>query len=935
MKFIQLFIKKPVFTSMLFTALFVLGFISLFNIPYDLLPDVTKPELTVHTNFPDASPSLVEEEITRRVEEAVYGIRGVEDVRSVSTENKSMVTIYFHWKSDLKNAHLHLRERLDEVSWEFPEKAERSVILATGPTSQPVMGIWVKGDRGLVEKIVARRLEQINGVAEARVLGMTEKEIKIKINPSLIEALGITPEEIINTLKSYNIERQSGMVKEGNYTFPLKFESGTKTADEVKRIPLKKGKYHLRDIAIIEEGFEDIKSRVFYNNEEGYFIQIFKEWETNSIRLSNSIQELLTDLNENYPELKFAIPFDDAEFIIQSIKNILFSLLIGGFLAFLALFLFTGNKKVPFILSISMPLSIIPAFFFFYLGGISINTMSLAGIALAVGMLIDSSIIVLESIIKEGDAVKGAKEMSLAVTTGILTTIAVFFPVLYLKGISGLMLKPLSFAVISTLIFSLFVAFSLLPLLSKGIKKGEDTRFYKSLKEAYEKILEIIYINKKSVYLFSLLFLIFGIGSFFILKKEAIPTVAKELIIKYELPFNTSIKETEKVGERLSQYFIKKGASVLLTIGETDPFGLAHSGEGILRIKGLNINPNLHELFKHYHNISYSQENYNPVLSVFSSLGKITLRANYNSDKEGKIILKGMEENLPEAIFPYKEHIKEIKITPNNRLLSQTGISSEELLNRVRMEAGGYDVLEVERGEEKLAIVMQSNKEKSELKNLKIKNYPLSFLSDIEEIYSGRGILRFNGKRCIEATIPYKGTLDLPTFPFKIEMGGELEEYRKAEKSTLVAFCIAVFLVFLILASFYESLRLPLLIMVAVPFAVAGFLVSLLLTATSLNFISLIGLVVLVGIVVNDSIVLVDRAEVLKAKGNIAPGKKAAQIRMKSIVMTTITTVFGLLPFSLGKTLYSPMGRGIIGGLILSTFITLVLIPLIYDRFFS
>jgi len=935
MKFIQFFIKKPVFTSMLFTALFVLGFISLFIIPYDLLPDVTKPELTVHTNFPGASPSLVEEEITRKVEEAVYGIRGVEDVRSVSTESKSIVTIYFHRNSDLKNAHLHLRERLDEVSWKFPKKAERPVILTTGPTSRPVVGIWVKGNRELIEEIIARRLEQIEGVGEARLLGIAKKEIKIEINPSLVEALGITPEEIISTLRAYNLEQQSGMVKEGSYTFPLKFESGTKTVAEVKRIPLKEGKYHLQDISIIKEGLEEIKSKVFYNNEEGYYIQIFKEWETNSVRVSNRIRKLLKDLKEDYPELKFAVPFDDAEFITQSIKNILFSLLIGGLLAFLVLFLFTGNKKVPFILSIAMPLSIVSAFFFFYLGGISINTMSLAGIALAVGMLIDSSIIVLESIIEKGDAVKGAKEISLAVATGILTTIAVFFPVLYLKGISGLMLKPLSFAVISTLLLSLFVAFSLLPLLSKNAKKGEDTRFYKSLKEFYAKSLGIIYINKKSVYLFSLLFLILGIGSFFILQKEAIPTVAKELIINYELPFNTSIEETEKVGKRLSKYFTKKGASVLLTIGETDPFGLAHAGEGKFRIKGLKKNPNLDALFKHYCDISYSKENYNPVLSVFSSLGKITLRAQYNSDKEGERILKEMEEKLPEAILPYKESMKEIEITPNNRLLSQTGISSEELLNQVRMAAGGYEILEVERGEEKLSIVMESNKKASKLKSLKIKNYPLSFLTDIKEIYSRRGIIRFNGKRCIEAIVPYEGVLNLPVFPFKIEIGGELEEYKKAEKSALAAFCIAAFLVFLILASFYESFRLPLLIMVTIPFSVAGFVVSLLLTATSLNFISLIGLVVLVGIVVNDSIVLVDRAEVLKAEGNISPGREAAQARMKSIVMTTITTVFGLFPFSLGKTLYAPMGKGIIGGLILSTFITLVLIPLIYDRFFS
>lgn len=935
MRFIRVFLKKPIFTSMVFTALTVLGIVSLLRLPYDLLPDVTIPEITVVTNFPGASPEVVEREITRRVEEGVYGVKGVMDVRSVSTEGQSLITVYFHRESDMKSALLHLRERMDEVFWSFPEGSERPNLLTRGPSSKPIMGIWVKGDRELVKGVVSRRLEQIEGVGEARLLGMEAREIRINVDPLVLDGFGINPEEIVRTLRSYNITTPSGEVREGSYTFPLRFISKTQNIEEVGMIPLKEGVYRLKDIAHIEEGEEERTSSVFFNGKKGYFIQIFREWKTNSVRVSRKVRGLIGKLEKDYPELNLVVTFDDAEFITESIKEILFALFLGGILAFIALFLFTGNRRIPFILSLSMPLSIIPAFFLFYIGGISINTMSLAGMALGIGMLVDSSIVVLENIIKRGDPVKGATEVGIAVTTGILTTIAVFFPVIYVHGLAGTMLKPLSFSVIATLLLSLFVAFSLLPLLSRGIKGVGDTRFNRKLKEGYKGFLDWIYGNKRSVYLYSTLFLLTGLFTFFILKKEALPPTTAELIIEYELPFNSSIAETEKIGKRLSDYFISTNASVLLSVGEIDPFEGSHTGRGELRIKRYRGNPKLDRLFSDYRNISYSKKEYNPVLSVFSSLGRVYLRAYYNTDNEGEKILTVMNERLKDAIFSFTERIPVVNVIPRERVLAEAGVTTEEILSRIRMFTGGQKVLDVERGEERISIVLKHKGDIEDLKNLKVKGVPLSFLTDVRMEDTKRAIVRFNGKRCIEANLPYRGRLKLPHFPFKIEIGGEVEEYIKAQRSAFFAFGIAIFLVFLILASFYESFLLPFLIMVAVPFATAGFLVSLLLTGTSLNTISLIGLVVLVGIVVNDSIVLIDRAEGLRREGIIFPGRKAAEARLRPIVMTTITTVVGVIPFSIGNTLHSPIGRGLIGGLILSTFITLVLIPMIYDRIFS
>ncbi|MGC9365769.1 MAG: efflux RND transporter permease subunit [bacterium] len=935
MRFINLFVHRPVFTAMLFLALMVLGIISVFNLPYELLPDITKPEISIVTMYSGASPEIVEREVTTRIEEAVYGIKGVMDVKSVSTEGKSLVTVYFHRSSDVDASLLQLREKLDAAYWSFPDQAERPNIMTTGPSSQPIMGIWVKGDRDLISEVVTRRLEQLEGVSEARIIGLTDKQIRVTINPELTDAYGISPEEIKQTLESYNISMPIGMVREGSYSFPIRFVVSTQEVDQVKNLPLQQGRYLIGDIAVVEEVEGEQTSSIYYNGEKGYFIEIYREWNTNAVRVSDRVSGIIEELKGDYPDLEFQVTFDDAKFIIQSIKEIIFSLIIGGLLAFIALFMFTGNRRVPLILAVSMPLSIVPAFFCFYLGKISVNTMTLAGLALAVGMLVDASIVVLENIIKVKDAVRGASEVVLAVTTSIITTMAVFFPVIYIHGIAGMMLKPLSLSVIITLAFSLLVAFTILPLLSQGIKGSGETRFNRWMNNIYGKFSDWFYHHKIMVYFYSVIFLAVGVLIFWLIPKEALPTTRTELILEYELPFNTSIPETEKIGLRLTEYFNRKGADCLLEVGETDPFGLAHTGNGAIRIKGYPGKPDLDEIFKDYQDIQYSLRDHNPVLAVFTSMGEVSLRGFYETPGEGEVVLEMMKDKLNSAVFNYTEKIPVINIYPRHRIMSQLEISTDQILSRIQMFTEGEQVVEVERGEEIVSISLTAQGGIDQLQQLTVQNIPLSFITEIKQEQVSRGIVRFNGKRCIEAVIPYTSNLNIPQFPFKLELGGEVKEYQQAQLSALFAFGVAVFLVYLILASFYESFRLPLLIMIAVPFAASGFMLSLIITGTTLNIISLIGLVVLVGIVVNDSIVLVDRAEYLRKQGDVMPGKIAARNRLRPIIMTTITTVLGLLPFSLGNTLHAPLGRGIIGGLIFSTFITLVLIPVVYDRIFS
>lgn len=934
MKFIKFFTERPVLTAMLYTALAVLGVISLFNLPFELLPDVRKPEYSVVCRYSGASPEIVEREITANIEERAYSVRGIMDIRSVSSEGLSIVTLYFHRDTDMKAALLQLREKMDEAYWSFPEGADRPTIMTTGPSTRPIMGVWIKGERELIEGVISRRLEQVQGVSEARILGIMKKKIKITVEPDLLDAYGITPDEIHSAIVSYNISAPSGLVKDGSYTFPLRFVSTTYDVRAIEEIPLKGGLFKLKDVAQIEETEEDRDCAVYYNGEFGYFAEIYRDWNTNSIRVSDRVKRLTKSLNEEYPELEFRISYDDADFIKKSIRDIVLTLVIGGVLAFGVLFIFTGNRRIPLVLSLSMPLSIIPAFFIFYLFKISINTMTLAGLALAIGMLVDASIVVLENIIRKNDSVTGAREVAVAVITSVLTTVAVFFPVIYVHGIAGSMLGPLSYSVIITLLMSLFVAFTLLPLLSKSMKKDQDTKIYSKIEKHFEGLIDYCYRKKYFVGAIFTFFLLAGFLVFFFIKKEMLPKLNEETLIEYELLPGTELTETERVGLRFAGYFTSKSYENLFLAGKTDPFGISGENSGVLRVKRWDSPEDLENIFSDYSGVAYSYRDYNPVTADFASLGTITLRGYYEETGEGEMVKRMIESVYPGAVFTYSQKIRTINITLKEDLLALFGHGADDVVSRLRLFTGGREILDVERGEENLTISLEARGSLRDLAGMRIGNLPLRLFARIETLEIDKAITRFNGKRCVEAVLPYDAGFSTPSFSFRSELGGEAEEYRKSQTSAAFAFLVAAFLVFLILASFYESFKLPFLIMMTVPFAASGFFISLLITGTSLNAMSLIGMIVLVGIVVNNAIILVDKAEKFRKEGIPSPGKKASVERLRAILMTTMTTVFGLLPFSLGNTLHSPLGRGIIGGLLLSSFVSLLFIPFVYDRFF-
>ncbi len=487
--------RRPVAVAMLFLAVILLGIISFVRLPIDLLPDVSYPRLVVYTSYPDVAPAEVERLVTERVEAQGAAVPGVERVTSVSREGLSLVTLRFAWGTDMDFAMLNVREKLDNIRESLPETASRPRILRVDPESEPIMVVSVAGGADLwgtkeaAESVFRRRLEQLDGVAEAAVTGGLDREIQVEVDPRLMDSYGLSFPQVSSALAQANISAPGGTILRGRYRYPLRTLGEFQTVAEIREVVVgrqvaptgtagSQGGFRLirlRDIAEVVDGFAERESVARYNGEESVGILVFKESGANTVQVAEDVQTTLEQLRVEYPNFHLDVASSQAGFIADSISNVVQALVFGGILAFLVLFLFLRDPRYPVAIALAIPISVVGTFSLMEAAGISMNIMSLGGLALGVGMLVDNSIVVLENIFrhrKEGgkttmeSAAIGAEEVQRAITASTLTTISVFGPIVYVEGVAGELFSSLSLAVAFSLIASLLVALTLLPALA-------------------------------------------------------------------------------------------------------------------------------------------------------------------------------------------------------------------------------------------------------------------------------------------------------------------------------------------------------------------------------------------------------------------------------------------------------------------------------------
>lgn len=1015
-------IDRPVAVAMFFLGVVFLGLLSFFRLPIDLLPDVAYPRLVVYTTDAGAAPAEVERFITEQVEQAVSTVPGVQGVESVTREGASLVTARFAWGTDMDFAALNVRERLDNVRDALPEQAARPVVLRTDPRSEPIMALSVAGGRDLpglkelTESVFKRRLEQIDGVAQAQVTGGTEREIHVDVDPRALESFGLTVDDVAQALRESNASAPGGTIRRGRYRYSLRTLGELRGVAEIADVPLRRAgaapgadstgaRVLLRDVARVEDGFRERESLARYNGQESVGLMVFKNADANTVRVAAQVEETLAQLRREYPDVSLETAVSQAGFISDALANVVQEVLLGGVLAFLVLFLFLREARYPVAIALAIPISLIATFALLHATGVSLNILSLGGMALGVGMLMDNSIVVLENIFRHRElglraraaAALGAEEVQRAITASTITTIAVFGPIVYIEGVAGELLGALAMAVAFSLLASILVAVTLLPALAArwegdtGREAGPGRigrllapvldgfdRGFARFATLYERTLASAMRHRARTLAFAVGLLAVGVGVGFLLPRGLLPEVDQGgFRLRVELPEGTPLERTADESARLERRVRADPAvqAVFSRVGRQ----LAVAGMDD-RQSGLNTAV-LDVRLREGEATADALKRLRPVLaslppgSVAVEAGQATALGRLLGGGESDLAVRVRGENLDAALAYAGQLQRRLASEPavtNARLGTELGqpemrveIDRERAAafgvdpRRIAQTVEGYmkgtvatDLVEFDR---KVPIVVrlpdEARRSAATLQELRVDGIPLRELVRVYDAAGPSEIRRVDQNRMVtlhadaghggvDRAVERVRALVAATPPprgLRVDIGGENEEMRRGFTGLAFAFLLALVLVYMLLAAEFESLLLPFIVLLAVPLAAVGATVALWVTGAGLNTMSLIGMVILVGIVDNDAVVKVDFIIQARKQGMTRHEAihAAGHARMRPIVMNSTTAMLGLLPLALGvgpgAELQAPLAIAVFGGLLSATALTLVVIPVAYD----
>lgn len=1006
MRIVQFSIRRPVTVTMLFVAVAVFGAVSYDQLPLNLLPEISYPTLTIRTRYEAAAPAEIESLISRPIANAVSVVNNVVRVTSVSKPEVSDVIIEFSWRTQMDFAALDVREKLDQV--QLPLDADKPILLRYDPSTDPIMRVSVTGKanlaaiRYLCEEFIRPEIESLPGVAAVRVSGGLEEEIQVELDENRLAALGLSIRDLTNRLAQENVNLTGGLLREGESRYLVRTLNEFRTVDEIGEIIVayrQGAPVRLKDVGKVFSGYKERQIITRVNGEESVEIAVFKAADANTVTVADLVRKELTNLEKEYqakPEaLQFSVVFDQSTFIRQSIDEVLNTAIVGGILAVIVLFLFLRSVKSTLIISLSIPISIVATFFLMYLSEVSLNIMSLSGLALGIGMLVDNSIVVLESIFRYRSlgysvreaADRGASEVGQAVVASTLTTVCVFVPIVFVEGIAGQLFTDQALTVTFSLLASLLVAIMLIPMLSSlgggeessapvPAKKSTAVRFF--LVRPYLWILERALNYRVLAVAVAVLLLVGSVSLLGKLGAELIPEISQgEFFIDYELPPGTALEETSRrLAEIESSIASDPDVALYYTIvGSGNQTGVSAVEEkeyigqtlvrlqpGLLHEKEEAVIERFRSLLRQYPAVEYNFSR--PTLFSFKTPVEVVIQGyNLNALKFHAERLKEQLEQLP-GLRDLKASTEggnpEVHIQFDRRRLAVYGMNVSEAANIVRNKIQGDIATEFNEQDRKIDIRVRLQEDDrrtlEELRSLRLSapDGRAIYLTSVADLRLEEGpteIRRIGPQRAAVISANLAG-MDLQTAVNEIErilenfllpadfvafVSGQSEERAVAFASMQFALALAVFLVYLVMASQFESLVQPFVIMFAIPFAVIGVSLALFLTGQVLNVVVLIGAVVLAGIVVNNSIVLIDYTNQLRRAGATVSEalRDACAVRLRPILMTTTTTVLGLLPMAWnwgeGAELRVPLAITIIGGLTTSTLLTLVMVPVLYS----
>lgn len=1038
-------IRRPVTTAMLFLAVVLFGIFSYNQLSTDLLPEIDIPKLTIQTSYPNAAPEEVEALITEPIEASVGTITGIKKVTSTSREGLSLVIVEFLWGSDMDFAALHVREKLDQLRYMLPKDAGRPTIVRLDPSSFPIMTLVVTNSKtddvitsknvflqnmhvqdkerlvGLKEfsrLVIKRRLEQIDGVAQASILGGLEREIQVNVNMQLLKTFAISIEDVVASISAANVNLPGGDIKSGWFRFSLRILGELQTVEEIKNTLIindgKKKSVRIKDVAEVVDDFKERQGISRLNGKETISILIKKEVGSNTVNTATEVQEVIEQLNKEYKDFNISVVFSQSEFINDAISNVEQEVVYGGFLAFIVLFLFLYNIRDPFIIGITIPTSLLATFLLMYFFGVNLNIISMGGLAVGVGMLLDNSIVVIENISRHRQSGKsltesatiGASEVGLAITASTLTTVAVFLPLIYIKGIASELFRDQSLSITISLMASLFVAMTLIPMLASRkiiiktplIFKGKGTnfinkisnpvftrisKFIEALFNKYERLLLYALDNRIKVLILSIILFALTVLLIVIMPKEFIPDVEQhEFILEAKLPRGTSLYGTSQLVNLLENELTAMNSIeyVLSNIGIVDEYDILSITRSSIDRAEMYVKIKKHfipsKIIKEIRNKLEKFKNVSFAIHKPKSTFEKILNPSEN-DIQIKVVGKDLNTSakIAENLIPYLKRIYDLKdirlgfekgipeylIEIDRVKAARYGLTVKDISNFISIMFKGREATTVSDFDKKITLLVRANEahrdEIYDLLNNSIstKNGEVH-LRDIIEYRRSEGYLeisRENYNRQMSVLANYSGSsineiittikdelkpLNIPD-GYSVEVGGVNEEMQDALNGLIMSLLLSIALMYMILAAEFESLRIPFIIIFSIPLAIVGAIVLLFVTGQSLSVISLVGLIILVGIADNDAVVKIDfilrkRRENLSVRDSII---QAGRQRFRPIVMNTLTVVFALIPMMLstgaGSQLQIALSIAIVGGLLSSTFLTLIVVPILYSFF--
>lgn len=1001
-------LKKKVTTIMAFIMIIVFGIMSFTTLPLALMPDIEIPMAIVFTTY-QAGPEEVENLVTKKIENACASVSGMEEIMSTSSENLSLVMISFADGTDLDEATVDLREQIDMVKSTLPEDASSPTVMKINPDSMPVTVVALNGNdlaslQVLAEDTITPALERINGVASVSVSGGYENEIAIETYSNRVSGYNLSVSYISQILAAENITIPAGQVDNGTQTLNVRIDAEFDSIDDVKNvlIPLPSGgSVRLSEIADVSLKPKNQDAIAKLNGSPCVSLSVSKQSGVNTVEVAREVIKTLDELKTENSEIDYDITMDQSDYINLSVRSVVQNIVIGVVLAAIILYVFLRDWGSTTVIAVSMPVCIIAVFLVMNLFDITLNIMSLGGLAMGVGMIVDNSIVVLENIFRfrsEGKSRKescidGSREVALSIVASTLTTVAVFLPIGLSGGTSGMMFKEFTITIATLMFASLIIALTLVPLLcyylmGRGKTKSSDNLTEKTGKEhkymkKYKELLKFFITNRRKGLAVFVIATIICIVIIAFAGVTLIPAMDQSVVsISADLPIGSELKDSEEIGDKIVEIIYNEVPKDILESISYSTGGSSFASS-LTGGSGVSVTVNLVGKNKRRESVDDVANNLRTKLNDIagaeisvSSSGMmdmsslsgdaISLSVSGNNYTELLAVTEDLVNKIsqiPDAIevtSSATDQTSQINVYVNRENASRFGLTSGAIGTTVYSELSGSSQTELKIDGDEIALNVTGDERLTnsidELKNLLITTptggvVPLGLVADVKVELAPLSIVRNNQSRTITITGDSKSDdamgineevnkiIDAYYFPkgITVDTAGEMENIAETFETLLYALIVALGLVYFILAAQFESFIMPVIIMLILPLSLVGSLVGLPLTGNPISMPAFIGVIMLAGVVVNSSIILVDYIRIRRERGEDKNTAilNACPLRIRPVLMTTLTTILGLVPMAIGwgegSEMMAPMAIVMITGMIISTIVTLLFTPVFYS----